>query len=94
MLRSGPGLCRPNHSNQSKLRREFSQHPQIAYYKVHKYFIASITSKQLIIPPAYFSVMLAAKFFDDQYFNNAYYAKVGGVPANEMNTLEVSNPPQ
>jgi hypothetical protein len=26
------------------------------------------------------SVMLAAKFFDDQYFNNAYYAKVGGVP--------------
>lgn len=35
------------------------------------------------------SVMLAAKFFDDQYFNNAYYAKVGGVPSSEMNTLEV-----
>jgi len=35
------------------------------------------------------SVMLAAKFFDDQYFNNAYYAKVGGVPVNEMNSLEV-----
>jgi len=35
------------------------------------------------------SVMLAAKFFDDQYFNNAYYAKVGGVPCNEMNSLEV-----
>jgi hypothetical protein len=35
------------------------------------------------------SVMLAAKFFDDQYFNNAYYAKVGGVPCNEMNLLEV-----
>lgn len=35
------------------------------------------------------SVMLAAKFFDDQYFNNAYYAKVGGVPCNEMNILEV-----
>lgn len=35
------------------------------------------------------SVMLAAKFFDDQYFNNAYYAKVGGVPCNEMNNLEV-----
>ena len=28
--------------------------------------------------------MLAAKFFDDQYFNNAYYAKVGGVPAHEV----------
>lgn len=25
------------------------------------------------------SIMLAAKFFDDQYFNNAYYGKVGGV---------------
>jgi len=24
------------------------------------------------------AVMLAAKFFDDQYFNNAYYAKVRG----------------
>jgi len=35
------------------------------------------------------SVMLAAKYFDDQYFNNTYYAKVGGVPSNEMNSLEV-----
>ncbi len=32
--------------------------------------------------------MVAAKFFDDQYFNNAYYAKVGGVPCLEMNALE------
>jgi len=35
------------------------------------------------------SVMISAKFFDDQYFNNAYYAKVGGVPCKEMNSLEV-----
>ena len=35
------------------------------------------------------AVMLAAKFFDDQYFNNAYYAKVGGVPCAEMNMLEI-----
>jgi len=35
------------------------------------------------------SVMLAAKFFDDQYYNNAYYAKVGGVSYSEMNALEV-----
>ena len=33
--------------------------------------------------------MLAAKFFDDQYFNNAYYAKVGGVPTVEVNALEL-----
>ena len=25
------------------------------------------------------AVLLAAKFFDDAYYNNAYYAKVGGV---------------
>jgi hypothetical protein len=35
------------------------------------------------------AVMLAAKYFDDQYYNNAYYARVGGVPCNEVNTLEL-----
>jgi hypothetical protein len=35
------------------------------------------------------SVLLAAKFFDDAYYNNAYYAKVGGVMVSEMNGLEV-----
>ena len=35
------------------------------------------------------SVLLAAKFFDDAYYNNAYYAKVGGVLVHEMNGLEV-----
>jgi len=33
--------------------------------------------------------MLATKFFDDHYYNNAYYAKVGGVTCEEMNSLEV-----
>jgi len=33
--------------------------------------------------------MLAAKFFDDQYFNNAYYGKVGGVNGKEINSLEI-----
>ena len=33
--------------------------------------------------------MLAAKFFDDHYYNNTYYAKIGGVPRNEMNILEL-----
>lgn len=35
------------------------------------------------------SVMLAAKFFDDHYYNNTYYAKIGGVPRNEMGILEL-----
>lgn len=33
--------------------------------------------------------MLAAKFIDDAFFNNAYYAKVGGVTTAELNRLEM-----
>lgn len=33
--------------------------------------------------------MLAAKFFDDHYYSNAYYARVGGVRSKEINILEV-----
>ncbi len=35
------------------------------------------------------AVLVAAKFLDDSYFNNAYYAKVGGISLEEMNALEV-----
>jgi hypothetical protein len=35
------------------------------------------------------AVLLAAKFFDDAYYNNAYYSKVGGVLGIELNGLEV-----
>jgi len=33
--------------------------------------------------------MVSAKFFDDFYFNNAFYARVGGISAAELNDLEV-----
>jgi hypothetical protein len=33
--------------------------------------------------------MLAAKFFDDLFYNNAFYAKLGGVAPLEMNSLEL-----
>jgi hypothetical protein len=51
----------------------------------HTFVVNSLNVHRLLIT----SIMLAAKFFDDQYFNNAYYAKVGGVPCNEMNSLEI-----
>ncbi|KAF8401675.1 hypothetical protein HHK36_012621 [Tetracentron sinense] len=35
------------------------------------------------------SVMVAAKFIDDAFYNNAYYAKVGGVSTAEMNRMEM-----
>lgn len=34
------------------------------------------------------SLMVAAKFWDDDYFPNAHYAKCGGVTLKEMNRLE------
>ena len=34
--------------------------------------------------------MVAAKFYDDFYFKNHYYAKVGGIGKNEINALEVT----
>lgn len=35
-------------------------------------------------------VMMAIKFNDDIYYDNAFYAKVGGVTLHEMNCLEVA----
>ncbi|KAE8712167.1 Cyclin-P3-1 [Hibiscus syriacus] len=35
------------------------------------------------------SVLVAAKFMDDQCNNNAYYAKAGGVSREELNRLEM-----
>jgi len=44
-------------------------------YNVHRLVIAS--------------VMVAAKFFDDQYFNNPQYGLIGGVSSQEINQLEI-----
>jgi hypothetical protein len=33
--------------------------------------------------------MVAAKFFDDVYYNNEYFAKVGGISNKELNALEI-----
>ncbi|XP_039001394.1 cyclin-U4-1-like [Hibiscus syriacus] len=35
------------------------------------------------------SVLVSAKFMDDMHYNNAYYAKVGGISTAEMNLLEL-----
>eukprot|EP00898_Chlorokybus_atmophyticus_P000698 jgi/Chlat1/1629/Chrsp127S01888 len=47
--------------------------------------LTSLNVHRLIIA----AVMIAAKFLDDAYYNNAYYAKVGGVTTAEMNRLEL-----
>ena len=32
--------------------------------------------------------MLAIKFYDDTYYNNEYYSKIGGISCRELNRLE------
>lgn len=34
-------------------------------------------------------MMVAAKYFDDVYYTNTFYAEVGGISVNEINSLEV-----
>jgi len=33
-------------------------------------------------------IMLSAKFYDDHYYNNEHWAKVGGISNKEINFLE------
>jgi len=51
----------------------------------HDFLVNSYNVHRLVIA----SVMVAAKFFDDQYFNNAQYGRVGGVSSQEINQLEI-----
>lgn len=34
------------------------------------------------------AVMISAKFYDDRFFQNVYYAKVAGISPEEFNSLE------
>lgn len=92
------GLTRPNISIQSYLERIFQYancSPScfvVAYVYLDRFMqkqpslpINSLNVHRLLIT----SVMVAAKFMDDMYYNNAYYAKVGGITTAEMNFLEV-----
>jgi len=49
------------------------------------FMVNSLNIHRIIIT----SIMVAAKFFDDQYSNNAYFGKVGGVSCKEINLLEI-----
>jgi len=53
--------------------------------KNSSFLVNSLNVHRLLIT----TIMLGAKFFDDQYFNNKYFGKVGGVSQREMNLLEI-----
>uniref|UniRef100_A0A0D6R3S0 Cyclin n=1 Tax=Araucaria cunninghamii TaxID=56994 RepID=A0A0D6R3S0_ARACU len=55
----------------------------IAHYSAVS--LTSLNVHRLLIT----SIMVAAKFMEDAYYNNAYYAKVGGISTVEMNRLEL-----
>ncbi|KQK06380.1 cyclin-P3-1 [Brachypodium distachyon] len=48
-------------------------------------YMTSFSVHRLLIT----SVVVAAKFTDDAFFNNAFYARVGGISTIEMNRLEL-----
>ncbi|CAN0916006.1 CYCU4-1 [Linum grandiflorum] len=92
------GLSPPTISIQSYLDRIFSYancSPScfvVAYVYLDRFVqkqpslpITSLNVHRLLIT----SVLLSVKFMDDIYYNNAYYAKVGGISRAEMNMMEV-----
>eukprot|EP00249_Psilotum_nudum_P009290 c21835_g2_i2 orf=243-941(+) len=92
------GLRAPDISIHSYIQRIFKYaNCSLSCYVAAYVYIDRFTQEQLDIPITCLnvhrllitSVMVAAKFFDDAYYNNAYYAKVGGVTRLEMNRLEL-----
>ncbi|CAA0820341.1 Cyclin-U4-1 [Striga hermonthica] len=92
------GLTRPTISIHSYLQRIFKYANCstscyiVAYVYLDRFThsqpalkIDSLNVHRLLIT----SVMISAKFMDEMYYNNAYYAKVGGMSTREMNILEV-----
>jgi len=56
--------------------RLIQRHPEIV--------VSPLSSHRLLIT----ALTLAAKFFDDTFYSNAYYAWVGGLRVEELNSLE------
>ncbi|KAL3521367.1 hypothetical protein ACH5RR_019516 [Cinchona calisaya] len=92
------GLIRPTISIESYLERIFKYancSPScliVAYIYLDRFSqkqpflpICSLNVHRLLIT----SVLVSAKFMDDIFYNNAFYAKVGGISTVEMNLLEV-----
>ncbi|RLM52868.1 hypothetical protein C2845_PMPSC011938 [Panicum miliaceum] len=55
------------------------------YLQQPNIYMTSFSVHRLLIT----SVVVAAKFIDDSFFNNAYYGRVGGISTREMNRLEL-----
>ncbi|CAG7908578.1 hypothetical protein BRARA_D02705 [Brassica rapa] len=92
------GLSRPTITIHSYLERIFKYaNCSPSCFVVAYVYLDRFTQRQPSLPINSFnvhrllitSVMVSAKFLDDLYYNNAYYAKVGGISTKEMNLLEL-----
>ncbi|GAB4861994.1 Cyclin-U4-1 [Ancistrocladus abbreviatus] len=92
------GLTRPTISIHGYLERIFKYaNCSPSCFIVAYVYLDRFVQRQPLLPINSFnvhrllitSVMVAAKFMDDMYYNNAYYAKIGGISTAEMNFLEV-----
>jgi hypothetical protein len=53
--------------------------------QLHESFTVNRTNVHRLILAA---LLVGAKYFDDFFYSNSYYSKVGGVRTKELNTLE------
>ncbi|KAG6747322.1 hypothetical protein POTOM_049720 [Populus tomentosa] len=92
------GLTRPTISIQNYLERIFKySNCSPSCFVVAYVYLDRFSQRQSCFPLNSFnvhrllitSVLVSVKFMDDIYYNNAFYAKVGGISTREMNLLEV-----
>ncbi|XP_008460076.2 cyclin-U4-1-like [Cucumis melo] len=92
------GLTRPSISLQSYLERIFKYaNCSNSCFIVAYVYLDRFAQKQPLLPINSYnvhrllitSVLVAAKFMDDLCYNNAFYARVGGISTREINFLEV-----
>ncbi|CAK9328538.1 unnamed protein product [Citrullus colocynthis] len=92
------GLTRPSISLQSYLERIFKYaNCSNSCFIVAYVYLDRFAQRQPLLPINSYnvhrllitSVLVAAKFMDDLCYNNAFYARVGGISTREINFLEV-----
>ncbi|CAG7911782.1 hypothetical protein BRARA_J02516 [Brassica rapa] len=91
-------LTKPSISIRSYMERIFKYaNCSDSCYIVAYIYLDRFIQKQPFVPIDSFnvhrliitSVLVSAKFMDDMCYNNAYYAKIGGITTEEMNLLEL-----
>ncbi|KAF8115566.1 hypothetical protein N665_0025s0034 [Sinapis alba] len=97
-ISSFSALTKPSISIRSYMERIFKYaNCSDSCYIVAYIYLDRFIQKQPFVPIDSFnvhrliitSVLVSAKFMDDMCYNNAFYAKIGGITTEEMNLLEL-----